>query len=69
MISNSFNNFLKVVLINMVTILMMSARLATLGLLNLKVFWNKGYDVIISGHDVTSKIFSHDFNYTVDVVI
>ena len=51
----------------MVTILMMSAKMATLGLLKIKVFWNKGYDVIISVHDVTNKILSRDSNYIVDV--
>ena len=55
--------------INMVTILMMSAKMATLGLLKTKVFWNKGYDVIISVHDVTNKILSRDSNYIVDVVM
>ena len=44
----------------MVTILMMSAKIATPGLLKVKVFRNKGYDVIISVHDVTNKILSHD---------
>ena len=53
----------------MVTILMMSAKMATLGLLKIKVFWNKGYDVIISVHDVTNKILSRDSNYIVDVVM
>ena len=53
----------------MVAILMMSAKLATLGLLKIKVFWNKGYDVIISVHDVTNKILSRDSNYIVDVVM
>ena len=40
-IYNSFNFFLslKVLLINMVGILMMSAKLATIGLLKIKVFW------------------------------
>ena len=42
----------------MVKILMMSAKMATPGLLKIKVFWNKGYDVIISVHDVTNKILS-----------
>ena len=58
--SNSFNllESLKVVLINMVAILMMSTKLATLGLLEIKVFWNKGYDVIISINDVANKILS-----------
>ena len=44
----------------MVTILMMSAKIATPGLLKVKVFLKKGYDVIISVHDVTNKILSHD---------
>ena len=38
----------------MVAILMMSAKLATLGLLKIKLFENKGYDVIISAHDMTN---------------
>ena len=37
----TFFDSLKIVLINMVTILMMSTKLATLGLLKIKVFWNK----------------------------
>ena len=32
----------------MVTILMISAKMATLGLLKIRIFWNKGYDIIIS---------------------
>ena len=51
----------------MVTILMMSAKMATPGLLKITVFWNKGYDVIISVDDVTNKILSRDSNYIVDV--
>ena len=39
----------------------------TQALLKIKVFWNKGYDVIIPVDDVTSKILSHDSNYIVDV--
>ena len=53
----------------MVVILMMSAKLATLGFLKIKVFWNKNYDVIICNYDVTSKILSRESNYIVDVVI
>ena len=53
----------------MVTILMMSAKMATLGLLKIKVFWSKDYDVIISAHDITSKIVARDSNYIVDVVM
>ena len=40
----------------MVAILMMSAKLVTLGLLKIKVYRSKGYDVIIYVHDVTTKI-------------
>ena len=35
----------------MITILMMSAKMATPGILKIKVFWNKGYDVITSSCD------------------
>ena len=42
---------------------------ATPGLLETKVFWNKGYDVIILDHDVINTILSRDSNYIVDVVI
>ena len=48
---------------------MMSAKMATPGLLKITVFWNKGYDVIISVDDVTNKILSRDSNYIVDVVM
>ena len=41
----------------MVAILMMSGKMASLGLLKVKVFLNKVYDVIISVYDVTQKIF------------
>ena len=40
--------------------ILMSAKLATVGLLKIKVFFNKGYDVIISVHDIINKILSHD---------
>ena len=53
----------------MVPILVMSAKLATLGFLKLKVFWNKGYDVIISIHGSTNKILLRDSNYILDVVM
>ena len=52
----------------MVTILMTSAKEATPGLLKVRIFRNKGYDVIISVHDVSNKILSRDSNYTIDVV-
>ena len=53
----------------MVTILIMSAKVATLGLLKIKVFWNKGYEVTISVYDVISKNFLRDSNHIVDVVM
>ena len=53
----------------MVTILMMSAKIATLGLLKVKIFKNKGYDVIIYVYDATNKILSRDSNYIVDVAM
>ena len=46
---------LKVVLIKMASMLMISAKMAALDLLKIKVFSNKGYDVIVSEHDVTKK--------------
>ena len=53
----------------MVAILMMSAKLTTLDLLKIKVFRNKGYDVVIPIHDVTNKILSRDSNHIVVVVM
>ena len=53
----------------MVTILMISAKMVTLGLLKIKVFENKGYDVITSVHDFTNKILLRDSNYIVDAVM
>ena len=43
--------------------------MATLGLLKINVLWNKGYDVILSVHDVTSKTLSRVSNYIVDLVM
>ena len=45
---------------------MMSAKMAIPGLLKITIFWNKGYDVIISVDDVNNKILRHDSNYIVD---
>ena len=53
----------------MVEFLMISAKLATLGLLKAKVFWNKGYEVITSVCDITNEILSRDSNYIVDLVM
>ena len=53
----------------MVLILMRSAKLAKLGLLKIKVFLNKGHNVIIIAHSVTNNILSCNSNYTANVVI
>ena len=47
----------------------MSAKLATLGLLEIKIFWNKGYDVLTPVYDVIIRVLSHDSNYIVVVVV
>ena len=41
----------------MVLFLVMSAKMATLGLLKIKVFWNKGYDAKISVYDVIKNLY------------
>ena len=64
----TFFEYLKIFLINVVTIWMMSAKMATLGLLKTKVFRNKGYDVMIYVYDVLKKISARDLNYIVGVV-
>ena len=46
----------------------MPAKMATLGLLKAKLFWNKSDDIIIFVHGVTSKILSRDWNHIVDLV-
>ena len=53
----------------MVTNLMMSAKMATLGFLKRKVFWKKDNGVIIFVHDVINKILFRDSNYIVDAVM
>ena len=53
----------------MVTTLMTSAKMATLGLLKTKVCRNKGYEVIIFVYDVISKNLSNDSDFIVDVVM
>ena len=63
----AFRKSLKIVLIKEVTILMMSAKLATPGRFKINLFWNKGYCVIIYIHDTTNKVLWRDSNYTVDV--
>ena len=53
----------------MVTVLLMSAKMTTLGLLKIKVFWNKCYDVINPVYDITKKILFYDSDYIVNVVM
>ena len=48
---------------------MMSAKLATLGLLKIEIFWNESYDAIILDYGITKKILLCDSNYIVDVVM
>ena len=55
--------FLNVSLINMVTILLMSSKLAALGLFKTKIFRNKVYDFLISVYDVTLESLSRDSSY------
>ena len=47
----------------------MSAKLTNPGLLEIKAFWNKGYDAIISDHDVSNKILLRDSNQIADMVM
>ena len=53
----------------MVTILMMLVNMATLALLKIKVFSKKGYDLMISVHEVSNKILSRNSNFIVKVVM
>ena len=49
--------------------LMIFAKMDRLGFLKIELFWNNSHDLIISVHDVTNKILSHNSNYIVDVVM
>ena len=48
---------------------MMPEKLATLGFLKILIFWNKGYESIISVYYITNKKLSRDSNYSVDVLV
>ena len=48
---------------------MMLAKMATLGLLKIKVFGNKGYNVIIPVYNIINKNLSRNSNFIVDVVM
>ena len=49
--------------------LMILAKLATVDLLKIKLFWNKDYDFIVYVHDVNNIKLSHYSNFIVDVVM
>ena len=53
----------------MVAILMISAKMASLGLFKIKVFWNKGFDAITFVYDVINKNLSRDSNHIIDVTM
>ena len=65
----SRNTDIDCILKNMVEILMMLTKLATLDLLKIKVFGNKVYDVIFFVHDPNSKVLSCDSIYIVNVAM
>ena len=56
-------------LIIIVAILVLSAKLAILALLKIKVFWNKNYDLEILVHEVIKKILLRCSSYNVDVLM
>ena len=53
----------------MVAILILLAKLGPPGFLKKKVFWNKGYEVIIFAYAVVNNILSRNSNYIVDLVV
>ena len=65
----TFLDSLRISLINMVTILMMSAKMATPDLLKIKIFWKKGYGITISVHGIINKILSRNPNCNVTLVM
>ena len=64
-----FFEFLRIVLTKIAKILMISAKMATLGLLTSKLFWVKAFNVKPSAHDVSNKILISDFYYVLEVVM
>ena len=58
-ITNSFNffEFLKIFLVNMATVLMMSAEWGTPCLIKIKIFRNESYDDMISDYDVIMRFY------------
>ena len=69
LILSTFLKSLKIILINMVTILMISTKMANLGFFQIKLFWNKSYELIIYIHDVTIQwLTRYSFYFNADVV-
>ena len=56
--------FRKIFLIKKFTVLTMSKKMATPGLLKIKLFWNKGCEVIIYVDDVTN-----NFYYLIEIIL
>ena len=59
----------KIFLINILPVLIISAKLDSLGLLKIKVFQNSGYDVTIPDYNVTNKILIRESNYIIGLVM
>ena len=51
----------------MVTILMVSTIMATVGLIKVNIFWNKADDVVIFVSGITNKILSSNSNHNLCV--
>ena len=65
----AFLESLKICLINLFIILMMSAKMANPDLLEITVFWNKGYDLIIFVDDVINNILPRDSIYILEMFL
>ena len=48
---------------------MLPANIATSDLPQVKIFWDKDYDAIISLHDITKKNLSRDTNHIIDMIM
>ena len=55
---------MKVTLVNVISVLIMSAKLRLL-----RAFWKKGYGIIIAVQDLSNKILSLEQNFVVDAVM
>ena len=48
---------------------MMTPNIVTVDFHKINVFWNQGYDIIISVHGVTNKVLPRELNYVLDVLM